>query len=1074
MTMRLNDQQKKINQVTDKNVIVSASAGTGKTTVLTDRIINYLKQGNDINDYLVVSFTTAAAGELKERIAQEIKKSLNDASPELQRHYRNQLAKIPLADISTIHSFCLDVIRRYGFILGIDPAKTGKLADEGSLRKLKEKAFKQALKEDDYNTLIYRFCDRPEDIDAFYRNIEDFVRFLDNLEKPDDWQNRVKDNYEAMAHNDYSGYPVDLKTFFNEKINLLEDCSSRLIELYRSNLSANKTLQKAENLDLQIKEAIEISRKALTENDFEKIARCFISLGGKYPAIGNSRFDEADKEEAKKLKDIYDELLPSIKNYYIFNEANRENKEVINQLFRLTNAYKRNYDQLKEDNEIISFEDMLKKASEILNADNGYVANIYRNKYKEILVDEYQDTNQNQENIISSISKERNVFRVGDVKQSIYKFQNAKPELMKNFIEHQSENDEVLPLQKNYRSSTNIISFSNYIFDRLMNMREGTYKKNDDLKIPEEIEVKEGEKIKLVTVPYESDEKIVSKNSRGQTSEKALRTFNSREKVEMIGDYIASEMCRLRSENKDLDWSSFVILVRNNRYKPLLKRVLNKHNIPVYTIGKTGFFQDNAVSTVIALLKLILKDSRIATANLLSGPLFELSYEEIAQKKELLEIENAENSSELKTFVSELKEYHKKHSLTELLDKIYNYKDFYLSKTNSFERSNLDSLYQMVLDFEADSGSLSDLLIYLHNFALVDRQEASGFTSKDNVVQIMTIHQSKGLQFEYVFLADLYFRNGGSKYNSMSLFNENSGMAARYISLPYKIRHENPYYDLIVRENELDDFAEELRVLYVAVTRAKAGLYVINARKDDSEKYELSYDSLFDKSQMDWIKTALKGAPENIENIVEIKMMNEEEMRAHDLSAEQAEDKENRIIKYSDQENVKKQLETLSPSALEDRDITHLDFEMGSGSERGTLMHKAIELLGIRKIERKDIEALPYELADDDIDKILAFYEEPLTISLLDKQNEHEYPFIAYEDNKLINGVIDLLSIGEEILVIDFKSDKHTDENKLIKRYAIQLNNYRQIVKKKYPDKKIRALIYSFELRKYVEVKEED
>ena len=104
----------------------------------------------------------------------------------------------------------------------------------------------------------------------------------------------------------------------------------------------------------------------------------------------------------------------------------------------------------------------------------------------------------------------------------------------------------------------------------------------------------------------------------------------------------------------------------------------------------------------------------------------------------------------------------------------------------------------------------------------------------------------------------------------------------------------------------------------------------------------------------------------------------------------------------------------------------------------------------------------------------MAFYEEPLTISLLDKQNEHEYPFIAYEDNKLINGVIDLLSIGEEILVIDFKSDKHTDEDKLIKRYAIQLNNYRQIVKKKYPDKKIRALIYSFELKKYVEVKEED
>ena len=427
----------------------------------------------------------------------------------------------------------------------------------------------------------------------------------------------------------------------------------------------------------------------------------------------------------------------------------------------------------------------------------------------------------------------------------------------------------------------------------------------------------------------------------------------------------------------------------------------------------------------------------------------------------------------MKKLVDELKQYHKEHSLSELLDRIYNYNDFYLSRTNSFSRSNLDSLYQLVLDYEKDGNSLSDLLIYLQNYALVDRQEASGFTSKDDVVQIMTIHQSKGLQFDYVFLADLFYKNGPSKYNSMALFNETDGMAAKYISLPYKIRHENPYYKLISHDNEMDDFAEELRILYVAITRAKNALYVVNARKDDCEKYELTYESLYDKSQTDWIKTAIKDAPDEISAMLEIKTLSEAELAEHSLSSQQLEQKQFRIERYADEENHHQQLEVLSPSSLEKRDISHLDFTKGSGSQRGTLMHAAVELLGIRKIERKDFESLPYDLSEEDKTKIMAFYDDPFTLSIYGNQNEHEYPFIAYEEGKLFNGVIDLLSIGEEVLVIDFKSDRNTDSEKLLSRYAIQLNNYRKIVKKKYPDKKIRALIYSFELSEYIEVEEE-
>ncbi|MBR3265775.1 MAG: hypothetical protein IKI61_07450, partial [Erysipelotrichaceae bacterium] len=203
------------------------------------------------------------------------------------------------------------------------------------------------------------------------------------------------------------------------------------------------------------------------------------------------------------------------------------------------------------------------------------------------------------------------------------------------------------------------------------------------------------------------------------------------------------------------------------------------------------------------------------------------------------------------------------------------------------------------------------------------------------------------------------------------------------------------------------------------------------------------------------------------------KTLSEAELAEHSLSSQQLEQKQFRIERYADEENHHQQLEVLSPSSLEKRDISHLDFTKGSGSQRGTIMHAAVELLGIRKIERKDFESLPYDLSEEDKTKIMAFYDDPFTLSIYGNQNEHEYPFIAYEEGKLFNGVIDLLSIGEEVLVIDFKSDINTDSEKLLSRYAIQLNNYRKIVKKKYPDKKIRALIYSFELSEYIEVEEE-
>ena len=1059
----LNEQQQLINQTLDKNVIVSASAGTGKTTVLTARMIDHIRRGNSISDYLVISFTEAAAGELKDRISAGLKKQMAEVPEEEKIRYRKEIAKIPLANISTIHSFCLEILKEYGYKLDIDPAIAGNLADDGTLAQIKDAALKEALDVHCHNDLIYRFNDRPEDISGLCKMVERADSFIENLDDPEGWIKDQEDLYEAFSKNDFSSYPEDLDQLFDELFNTIEKNETYNYEAYTRNLkNTTKTWESAVKYHERMGEILSCARRDLREKDYDKAVSYFLPLD-KYPSINRFKVDDMIKEECNRNKDQIDNAVEKLKVYYKFSEANRENAAVVREFFDIVHDYHAAYERLKEENGVISFDDMLNKAGQILDVNDGEVAKIYRDKFKEILIDEYQDTNRKQENIVARIKGERNVFRVGDVKQSIYRFQNAKPEMMKDFIKNADPvKDKVLPLQLNYRSCPTIISFSNFIFNQLMNIDEKMYTPaTDDLHIPDVNKDMEGKKIQLITVPFETDDKI----SEQGKEDKALRSFNAKEKTAFIAQYIASEIVHLKEEDKDLKWSDFAVLLRTNTHKGTFKKIFNEHNVPVYTVAKAGFFSDGAVSAVIALLNLIEKDSRLEAFNVLTSPLFDMDYEAIALDQSTLDIKE-DDSDELSRLVHDLRRKKKEVSLIELMNEIYNYNGFYMEKVNSYQRNNLNSLYQLILDYRHDSDSIGDLLDYLYAFRMVDRGEGSSFTSKDDVVQVMTIHQSKGLQFRYVFIADLTFssRNDAPLIN----LNEKKGIVPKYVSMPYKIHHENPYYDLVRNENAIEDFKEELRVFYVAVTRAKEGLYIVNAANDKEEDLVLDEEVLRKKGQMTWVRAALKNAGQDIKDLVETGTLSEADMKAHEMLAEADGNDGDPGRKFS-QELIRKEEESFSPSDLEDTDIDTLNFDQGSGSQRGTLMHKAIELLKIRDVSISDIDALPFDLAEDDKKKILAFYENDFTKSIMNNENHHEYPFI-YEDGGIRNGIIDLLSIGDEIFVIDFKSDRHTSPEKLRERYSDQLNAYKQIVEMAYPQREVIAKIYSFELKEFMQI----
>ena len=1058
--MGLNIQQQEINAKKNRNhnIIVPASAGTGKTTTLTARIIDYIKEGNDIENYLVVSFTEAAANELKDRISKNLKENIDDKN---EKHFKTQIAKLPMANISTIHSFCLDVIKRYGYVKNIDPAIAGKLGNDGILKQLQDKAISKALEHHKNNDLIYLMNDRSEDIS----NIEDVIRdidsFVSNLEDYDGWKKKLFESYDAYEKSDWDKYPIDLKEYLNKKIDRLDESfdiqKDIIIRQTKSKTSANVTNFK--NIEPEIKKLVSDAKKCVEKKDFKSLGKLFIDFPGLPPATGFR--PKAEGEIRKYEKDvIFDKIVEELRTYYCFEESINSNYQNIKTLLEISENYRKYYDEFKRQQDIIDFQDMLNIALDILSED--IVANIYREKFIEIMVDEYQDTNQLQEKVIASIKKDNNVFRVGDVKQSIYKFQNAKPSLMMGLIENKTDKDLVLPLQYNYRSTTNIREFSNYIFDKLMNINENTYKKDiDDLLLDPDIKKpsSNGENIQIVHLPDKKQE---------SGKDKAL---SAKEKTYNMCRYIANEICRIKNSNPECKWSDFVILLRTNKYKPTLKKALNERNVPVFTKSKTGFFSDEAISNIYSILNLVLSNSKLHAFNVLTGPMFNMSYEDVAKDKNVLDIsKNQDDENSLSYFIQQLRLEKDKYSLSELLNIIYAKNNFYMEKVNSFQRSNLDSLYQLVLDYEKDDNNLKNLVAYLSTVKTVDKEEANSFNNKDNVVQIMTIHQSKGMEFKYVFLADFFNRFNEKKYNKPIQLHENQGMAMTYTTMPYKIKYPSTYYNLIKKTNQSEDFAEELRVLYVAVTRTIQKLYIVGVAKEDYLR--LRVEDLYNKSMTCWIDIALEDAPGEIYNLYDVQNITLEMIDDMNESAIQDTDQKQMVDKYLDVMPAPIEEKSYSPSQLENRYMNYMSLNIQSGAKRGTLMHKAIELLGIKDIKMEDIDNLNLSLDKEDKEKILSFYNNKFTKTLHNNESYHERTFIYMnEDDELENGMIDLLSVGDkEVYVIDFKSDKDTTEEKLIKRYEDQQNAYYKVVKSYYNDKKANLLLYSFELDKYIEV----
>lgn len=1054
----LGDQRKAVDD-TGRNILISASAGTGKSFVLVNRLLKrIINRELEIDEVVVMTFTRDAAAELQVKMMKELLKNRDRSDdPEMKDYLNRQIAKLPSATISTIHSFCYDIVKKYGYILDKDPLSLGNVMDDSDTAMLEQQTLDIITNEIiSRPQLVACFCERSESLDPLIRKIKALIKKRNSLPDYQDWKKKVFEIYDQIEKGIIpDSFERIIREHFRTRIKDASAYCSVLRDFYDNNAYGEENWIKnpVKNItpDRHIGQYEDFYQQTLDNIDSLSAAEIINSLVEfkkqvkNFPSIKD--LDKETKDAFGKLKDNVTEPFDNIKKMPLLVPelitVCQRSRPVLEELFTVSELYYDTLNELKDKAGLISFDDMGTMAIRILQ--HREIADEIRNRYKEILVDEYQDSSAEQEELVQLIANGNNVFRVGDIKQAIYGFRGTKPEIMKNLIDNRTENDELLHLKVNFRSGNNILRFSNYLFRYLMNVTA------DNIYVPQLDDLELAEKNRKYTDTVHLRQVEMDKDS----------TLS--EKRERLCRFIASDIYEL-VQNGSYKYGDFMILVRNNRHKRMLKNTFARYGIPAIASFKRGFFSDAAVSTVVSLLNLLLvPDNQLHILNILRGPLYNLSDEQIAayihEHGPVSLDEECTVTSSLQQLMTKLQNC---TSLNDIILTIFRERNFYLDLISRQQRDNLDSLFAMVIAFQKNQTGIANLLNYLEKQKYTDKEEATSLSSQDDAVQIMTIHQSKGLSRPYVYVVDF---NNAARGRNDDFCDDELGAGIDFVYLPENVRRKNPLVTYFIKNrNKTADLDEEIRLLYVALTRAERHLDVVYFESKTDEK--LTVSGLSSNTYIGWIQTVMNCHPDTDSN--EYVTVDKPVTDFTELPDNLGQASSGNITVLPETEK-QRQAETQIAHETDHSTVYPLDYDRPSAALRGTVMHRAVELLGIREITADDINHLDLPLSRWDIQKIISFCNHPLTVSLRNNENHHEYPYISVKDGIPANGIIDLLSVGaKKIYIIDFKSDRNVTAEILKERYTQQLSVYHETVARRYGDREIITCIYSFRLNDYV------
>ncbi|MDD3225096.1 MAG: helicase-exonuclease AddAB subunit AddA [Clostridium sp.] len=894
MKMTWTNEQKQAIFTRKSNLLVAAAAGSGKTAVLVERIIKMItdpKNPVDVDKLLVVTFTNAAAAEMRERISNAISRELFK-SPE-SKLLKRQLVLLNKAKITTIHSFCLEVIKNYFQLIDIDPKF--RVADETEVVLLKsevmEKLFESKYEAEDteFLKLVESYSSNRDDSNLV-EMIFSMYSFAKSNPFPEKWIKKVTDAFNIRDYSEFKN-SIWIKTILstmNVEISGLKSYALNALNIIEGEESIMPYMESIKD-DLDLLKSVE----AATHKSFEEFVSCIENI--KFKTLKRCKKDaDADKKSVvqklrgkykDKIKDIGKELNSFTNDDTLLNL--NAMYPTMQYLGNTVLEFDKLYSEEKRNKGIIDFNDFEHMALNILieEDENGEVkpsktALEIRESYEEVLIDEYQDSNMVQEYILSVVSRkntsEPNMFMVGDVKQSIYRFRQADPSLFMSkydsYSKEEGTKDRKILLFKNFRSRKNVIDGVNYIFKSIMsrNIGELDYDENEELKLGASFpEIDEDRFTPLGENELHIIERKSSEDNEDEMEEIDNITLEARMTAKRIKDLLNPSLKPYAVFDKNIDnyrdikYKDIVILLRaTERWAPIFKEQLRKEGIPVFADAGSGYFETIEIKTILSLLQII--DNPIQDIPLLAvlrSPIASFSDEDIidiktaSDKKYFYDvlkdvISDKKVSEDLLnkcvSFIKTLNEYRelsKYMPIDEFIWYLYTNTGYYgyvgAMPKGKQRQANLKILFQRAKAYESTSfKGLFNFINFINKLKISSKDMGSAkiLGENEDVVRIMSIHKSKGLEFPVVILAGC-----GKNFNLMDmkksvLFHKELGIGPDFVDVERRISYPTIFKVAIKKKIKIETLSEEMRILYVALTRAKEKLIITGTVSDVAGK----------------------------------------------------------------------------------------------------------------------------------------------------------------------------------------------------------------------------------------------
>lgn len=861
------------------NILVSASAGSGKTTVLTTRIIEKLKRYDNINELLIVTYTNSAAKEMKERIEHALHNEINQTiDADLRRHLQQQITLLPQANISTIHAFCLTVIRKYFYLIDVDP-NFRLMSSDIDIQLLKDEVW-QNLKEQLYKEEAFIEIAKAYAGDKYDNSLDELVYQLYEFSiaspMPEKWLNNISNLYEENNIVNSQLYQQlilpSVKTSLEDCIMLLQQSEKELEHIPE----LEKNYINTKNDIAQLKDLV----SHLNDN-YDELYTLFQSFKFERFAVVKT----IDDENLKKIRENIQLQRKSIKKEIdaittnFFNGTQERQLTLLkgakNQIITLSKVVQRflqAYKQTKMDNGVLEFSDLEHITLQLLQQD--IVCQFYQQQFKEILVDEYQDINQLQEAIIQKLSNGHNLFMVGDVKQSIYAFRLSDPNLFLNkYLAYKNNNGgKCILLKENFRSRSHILSGINFIFQQLMDVTVGGMVYDEDAMLKHgntTYQKEENYNMTLLLYEAESDQtdsknlskELIEDNIDGEiysVAEQIRRMIHDKFQVTDQGTF------------KDVTYQDIALILPTGKYNNRIQEIFKLYDIPVNLVDEETYFERSEVLIMISILKLIDNPYQdIPVVSFLRSPIIQMNDNELAAirinqntgqyyeatQKFILDFEQGniqdtkfykqiwQKLTKFNTLLTKWRTFIKSASLVELIWEIYNdtlFLDYVLGLPNGQQRQeNLYELYHYAKSYEKNNiKSLFQFINFLdklqqRDFALNEAK----IQYEQNAVEVMTIHKSKGLEFPVVFLCGISGEFNKQDLKSTVLL-EDYGLGTYYYQFDKKYKYKTLVQKSLERFKDKKLLAEEMRKLYVALTRAKEQLYIVGRIKSKDVFYQ--------------------------------------------------------------------------------------------------------------------------------------------------------------------------------------------------------------------------------------------